>query len=397
MAKLHIIPKILCNFAHNIARPIPDMDLSIVIVNYRVKFFLEQTLASAIEATQGISAEIIVVDNNSGDDSIAHCRKRFGSVVTFVENTENVGFARANNQAIMQAQGTYTLILNPDTIITHDAIAQCVEWMEAHDRCGAIGVKMLDGNGVFLPESKRAFPTPWVAFCKIFGLSKLFPKSPVFAKYHLRYLSENEAHKVDILAGAYMFCRTSLLKNLSGFDEDFFMYGEDIDLSYRIVKAGFENWYLPVPIIHYKGESTRKESMRYVEIFYGAMLIFYRKHFPRFRTFAYPIVKAGVVVRKSMAKLSRLRQKFFGANNKAQAVRNWTVLSSDPKRVAAALGIESFNTQLPPDKNADVLLCNDSYSYGEIVNMIRQYSRPDVRFHIFSNENSIVISPKMLS
>ena len=243
------------------------MELTVVIVNYRVKYLLEQTLRSVEQAMQGIAGEVIVVDNLSGDDSIAFSRERHPGV-TYIENQENVGFARANNQAIMQARGEYTLILNPDTIITPRCLQDGIAWMRSHPKCGAIGARMMDGNGVFLPESKRSFPTPWVSFCKIFGLSKLFPRSPWFAKYHLRYLSDLEPQCIDILSGAYMLCRTNVLQQLGGFDEDFFMYGEDIDLSYRIVKAGYENWFLPTPMVHYKGESTHKDSMRYVRVFY---------------------------------------------------------------------------------------------------------------------------------
>ena len=254
------------------------MDLTVVIVNYRVRYFLEQTLRSVMEAVQGLAAEVIVIDNASGDGSLEFVRERLPECV-YVENRENVGFARANNIGIRMARGEYTLILNPDTIICKRVIDDCLEWMRTHERCSAIGAHMVDGNGVFLPESKRAFTTPWVSFCKIFGLSSLFPRSRWFAKYHLRYLSEDEPHQVDVLSGAFMFCRTSLLQQVDGLDEDFFMYGEDIDLSYRLLKKGFQNWYLPTHILHYKGESTHKSSFRYVHVFYEAMLIFFRKHY----------------------------------------------------------------------------------------------------------------------
>lgn len=368
------------------------MELTVVIVNYRVKFFLEQTLASVHEATRGIDASVVVVDNNSGDDSITHCRQRFPGVA-FVENNENVGFSKANNQAIMAAESDYTLILNPDTIITHKALAQCIEWMHSHSECGAIGVRMVDGNGVFLPESKRAFPTPWVSFCKIFGLSKLFPRSRVFARYHMRFLSDRESHKVDILSGAFMFCRTSLLQQIGGFDEDFFMYGEDIDLSYRICQAGFDNWFLPVHIIHYKGESTKKDSMRYVKVFYDAMLIFYRKHFPRSRALLYPFIKLGVGVRRAMAIVRRLfkRKKTDSGFSNAP----WVVKSKNAAEVAQKAGINEYVTQLPQKGRANVLLDNASYSYQEIVELIAGHSRRGVEFHIFSHQNNIIISPKM--
>ena len=371
------------------------MDITVVIVNYRVKLFLEQTLRSVEEATQGLDAEVIVVDNNSGDDSIDFVRQRFPQV-TFIENTDNVGFARANNQAIMRAAGLFTLILNPDTIISRSCIEQCIEWMRGHERCGAIGVRMVDGNGVFLPESKRAFPTPWVSFCKIFGLSALFPRSRWFARYHLRYLDDRQPHRIDILAGAFMLCRTTLLQQVGGFDEDFFMYGEDIDLSYRMVLAGYENWFLPVEIIHYKGESTKKDSMRYVRVFYEAMLIFYRKHYPRMGVVFYPIVKLGVLVRASMAALKRLlkwpKRRAGGAH---AAHARWVVLSDDPARVATAAGISTYGTSLPADGAASVLIDDGTHDYDAIIGIIASGSRKGLDFHIWSHRNQLIISPKM--
>ena len=371
------------------------MDITVVIVNYRVKLFLEQTLRSVEEATQGLDAEVIVVDNNSGDDSIDFVRQRFPQV-TFIENTDNVGFARANNQAIMRAAGLFTLILNPDTIISRPCIEQCIEWMRGHERCGAIGVRMVDGNGVFLPESKRAFPTPWVSFCKIFGLSALFPRSRWFARYHLRYLDDRQPHRIDILAGAFMLCRTTLLQQVGGFDEDFFMYGEDIDLSYRMVLAGYENWFLPVEIIHYKGESTKKDSMRYVRVFYEAMLIFYRKHYPRMGVVFYPIVKLGVLVRASMAALKRLlkwpKRRAGGAH---AAHARWVVLSDDPARVATAAGISTYGTSLPADGAASVLIDDGTHNYDAIIGIITSGSRKGLDFHIWSHRNQLIISPKM--
>ena len=371
------------------------MDITVVIVNYRVKLFLEQTLRSVEEATRGLDAEVIVVDNNSGDDSIDFVRQRFPQV-TFIENTDNVGFARANNQAIMRAAGLFTLILNPDTIISRPCIEQCIEWMRGHERCGAIGVRMVDGNGVFLPESKRAFPTPWVSFCKIFGLSALFPRSRWFARYHLRYLDDRQPHRIDILAGAFMLCRTTLLQQVGGFDEDFFMYGEDIDLSYRMVLAGYENWFLPVEIIHYKGESTKKDSMRYVRVFYEAMLIFYRKHYPRMGVVFYPIVKLGVLVRASMAALKRLlkwpKRRAGGAH---AAHARWVVLSDDPARVATAAGISAYGTSLPADGAASVLIDDGTHDYDAIIGIIASGSRKGLDFHIWSHRNQLIISPKM--
>ena len=372
------------------------MELTVVIVNYRVKYLLEQTLCSVEQAMQGLQGEVIVVDNLSGDDSIAFSKERHPQV-TFIENKENVGFARANNQAIMQSRGEYTLILNPDTIITPQCLQEGIAWMKSHPKCGAIGARMMDGNGVFLPESKRAFPTPWVSFCKIFGLSKLFPHSPWFAKYHLRYLSDVEPQCIDILSGAYMLCRTDVLQQLGGFDEDFFMYGEDIDLSYRIVKAGYENWFLPTPMVHYKGESTHKDSMRYVRIFYDAMLIFYRKHFPRFNIIFYPIVKLGVVVRASMAMAKRFIKRLLPSKSKAPSESwPWVIISDKAHEVAQRAGIDSFSDSLPTQGNFNVLIDDACLNYEQLVGYIRKHSDKDrIAFHIFADRHGIIISPKM--
>ncbi len=372
------------------------MDLSVVIVNYRVKYLLEQTLRSVEQAMHGMTGEVIVVDNLSGDDSIAFSRERHPQV-TYIENQENVGFARANNQAIMQAQGEFTLILNPDTIITPRCLQDGLAWMRSHPKCGAIGARMMDGNGVFLPESKRAFPSPWVSFCKIFGLSKLFPRSPLFAKYHLRYLSDEEPQCIDILSGAYMLCRTDVLQRLGGFDEDFFMYGEDIDLSYRIVKAGYENWMLPTPMIHYKGESTHKDSMRYVRVFYDAMLIFYRKHFPRFNIIFYPIVKLGVIVRAGMAMAKRLLKRMLPFKEKpASESWPWVIISDHAPEVAHRAGIGNYLDHIPSTGNHNVLIDDGSHTYAQTVDYIKAHSDGKrLAFHIFADRHGIIISPKM--
>ena len=372
------------------------IDVTIIIVNYRVKYFLEQTLRSVQEAIDGLQAEVYVIDNNSGDDSIEHSRQLF-PWVKFVENKKNVGFARANNQGIVAAQGEFTLILNPDTVVTRDSVHESIAWMRSHADCGAVGVRMVDGNGVFLPESKRAFPTPWVSFCKIFGLSKLFPRSPWFAKYHLRYLSDLEPQCIDILSGAYMLCRTNVLQQLGGFDEDFFMYGEDIDLSYRIVKAGYENWFLPTPMVHYKGESTHKDSMRYVRVFYDAMLIFYRKHFPRFNVIFYPIVKLGVMVRAGMAMAKRLVKRMLPKGGKpVTELWPWVIISDNPQAVAERAGIGSFQASIPTTGNCNVLIDDGCHSYAQVVDFIREHSDSSrLAYHIFADRHGIIISPKM--
>ncbi|HUW07572.1 MAG TPA: glycosyltransferase [Williamwhitmania sp.] len=255
------------------------MKLSIIIVSYNVKDFLDQCLLSVKKAINGIDAEVFVVDNLSVDGSSKMVREHH-SWAKLIENDKNSGFAVANNQAIRQSSGEYVLLLNPDTLVQEHTFTTCIQFMDSHPEAGALGVKMIDGKGAYLPESKRGLPTPAVAFYKISGLIKLFPRSKRFAHYYLGHLSKNETHEIEILAGAFMFMRTSVLAQTGLLDEAFFMYGEDIDLSYRILKAGYKNYYTPeTSIIHYKGESTKKGSINYVVIFYKAMILFAKKHF----------------------------------------------------------------------------------------------------------------------
>lgn len=256
------------------------MKLSIVIVNYNVEYFLEHCLLSVFKALQGIEAEVFVIDNNSVDGSLKMLSERFPSVKV-IANKENVGFAKANNQAIRQATGEYVLLLNPDTVVMEDTFKKCLDFMDSHPKAGGLGVKMIDGQGKVLKESKRGFPTPWVCLCKFSGLASLFPHSKRFCGYYMGHLSYNKTSKVDILAGAYMLLRRECLDKCGLLDEDYFMYGEDIDLSYRITLAGYENYYFAdTKIIHYKGESTKKGSLNYVYTFYNAMDIFAKKHMP---------------------------------------------------------------------------------------------------------------------
>ncbi|MEI7726976.1 MAG: glycosyltransferase [Bacteroidota bacterium] len=257
------------------------MKLSIIIVNYNVKYFLEQCLHSVQNACNGIESEIFVVDNDSVDGSVKMVKDKF-PLVHLIENKDNKGFSSANNQAIRKSKGEYVLLLNPDTIVEDDTLRKVVDFMDQHPDAGGLGVKMLDGKGKFLPESKRGLPYPSVAFFKVFGLSSLFPKSKLFSTYNLGYLDKDKIHVVDVLAGAFMLLRKKVLDKIGLLDEAFFMYGEDIDLSYRITLAGYKNYYFPeTRIIHYKGESTKKGSLNYVFVFYNAMIVFARKHFSK--------------------------------------------------------------------------------------------------------------------
>lgn len=286
------------------------MKLSVIIVNYNVEYFLEQCLNSVRAASASLEIETFVVDNNSIDDSVAMIQEKFPEI-QLIANKENTGFSKANNQAMRIAKGEYVLLLNPDTVVEEDTFSKCIEFMDTHPDAGGMGVEMLDGKGKFLPESKRGLPTPSVAFYKIFGLSSLFPKSKKFGKYHLGYLPQNETNEIEILSGAFMLMRKTVLDKIGLLDEDFFMYGEDIDLSYRIILGGYKNYYFPkTRIIHYKGESTKKSSVNYVFVFYNAMVIFAKKHFSEknAKTFSL-LINLAIYLRASMAITTRFLKK----------------------------------------------------------------------------------------
>lgn len=255
------------------------LELSVIIVNYNVKLFLEQCLYSLLKAGKGIAMEVWVFDNQSTDGSRAWLEPRFPGV-NFIWNSENIGFSRACNEAASKATGENILVLNPDTLLSEMSLVECLQFLRTKPEAGALGVKMIDGRGSFLWESKRAFPSASVSFYKMIGLTSLFPRSATFAKYHLGNLDENRNHEVDILSGAFMMMRRSVWTSAGGFDERFFMYGEDIDLSYTIRKLGWKNYYLgQITILHFKGESTNKDQTCYQRRFYGAMREFYKKHF----------------------------------------------------------------------------------------------------------------------
>lgn len=286
--------------------------LSVIIVNYNVKHFLEQCLYSVRKASKNLTVEVWVVDNNSVDGSVEMLKEKFPEV-KLIENKKNAGFSVANNQAIKLSTGEYVLLLNPDTLVEEETFTKTLAFMDEHPDAGALGVKMIDGKGHFLPESKRALPTPEVAFYKIFGLSFLFPKSKKFGKYHLTYLSQDDINRVDVLSGAFMLIRKEALDKAGLLDETFFMYGEDIDISYRIIKAKYHNYYFPkTRIIHYKGESTKKSSVNYVIVFYNAMRIFAQKHFSHknAKLFSF-LVNMAIFFRASVAILHRFLNKMI--------------------------------------------------------------------------------------
>lgn len=285
-----------------------DTKLSIVIVSYNVRYHLEQCLRSVFRALVGIPAEVWVVDNASTDGSVEYLKERFPDAL-FIANTENLGFSRANNQAIRRSKGEYVLLLNPDTLVAEDTFRVCLNFLDAHPGVGATGVRMLHPDGSFAPESRRGLPTPFTSFCKMSGLGTLFPGSRIFGRYYMRYLDVEQPNPIEVISGAFNMVRRKALDQIGLLDEDFFMYGEDIDLSYRLLQGGWQNYYLPCVILHYKGESTEKSSYRYVHVFYEAMLIFFNKHYGRRHYILGSLIRLAVYARALVDMWQRLVQR----------------------------------------------------------------------------------------
>jgi GT2 family glycosyltransferase len=265
-------------------------------------------LQSVLKAAVGLDVEVWVVDNASTDDSKNYLFPKFPEV-NFVWNAKNVGFSKANNQVLHQVTGEYVLFLNPDTVVPEDTFRKCLSFFETNENCGALGVRMVDGRGRYLKESKRGFPSPWVSLCKMLQLHRLFPQSKWFAKYYEGHLAEGQSNRVDVLSGAFMMLSRKALQKVKGFDERFFMYGEDIDLSFRIQEAGFFNYYYPeITIVHYKGESTSTKSSFYIHHFYGAMELFAKKHFGHSKLPLFFIL-TGIKIAKFLARIGSFIRK----------------------------------------------------------------------------------------
>ncbi len=276
------------------------MKLSVIIVNYNVRLLLEECIKSLEKALDGIEGDVFVVDNNSSDGSVEYIRERFPEV-HLIANKENSGFARANNQAIRQTDAEYILLLNPDTVVFENTLRGCLDFMDAHPEAGGAGVRMLTREGDAAPESRRAVPTPWVAFLKMTGLTR---------RYYMSHLPWDKPGRIEVVSGAFCLLRHKALDQIGLLDEDFFMYGEDIDLSFRLLKGGWQNWYLPYDIIHYKGESTQKSSFRYVHVFYQAMLIFFRKHYAHLSFLVSLPIQTAIYLRALMALVQMIGDKF---------------------------------------------------------------------------------------
>jgi len=284
------------------------MKVSVIIVNYNVKYFLEVCLHSVLRAAQGIAAEVIVVDNNSTDDSCAMVRGKFPQVA-LIENKDNKGFSRANNQGVEIASGEYILFLNPDTVMPEDFFAKTIPYMDSHPDAGALGPRLIDGKGNYAPDAKKSYPSLSVAIFKTTGINKLFKRSAYFNKYYAVHVGERETAAVDVLSGCCMLVRKTAMDKAGGaFDEDYFMYCEDVDLSYRLERAGYKNMYYPeVDLIHYKGESTRKMTLSYVRIFNEALVTFVKKHYSKQQATLFTLfINIGIILRAVTGVVKRL-------------------------------------------------------------------------------------------
>lgn len=365
------------------------MQLSVIILNYNVRYFLEQCVLSVQEAIKNIDAEIIVVDNNSPDDSCTMMKERFPDV-QLIENKYNAGFSKGNNVGVAVAKGKYVCILNPDTVVSEDTFVKVLAFAESQKDFGISGAKLVDGRGCFLPESKRGVPTPWVAFTKIGGLYKLLPRREIFNRYYAQHLKENQTGKVDILVGAFMVMKRELYLEVGGFDEDCFMYSDDIDLSYMVLKKGLHNYYFAdTSVIHYKGESTVKDGA-YMKRFREAMQFFYQKHFRRSPVFDL-MMKVGTVFFATVKK-----------NKKVQVYRpqHYILLSKNEKLrevLESKLGKSIIRTELissiesMENKKAEIIFDNELVSFGEMITFMEQKKNAGFTFKIKPAGSSFAI------
>ena len=368
--------------------------LSIVIVSYNASYFLEQCLFSVRKAIQSISCEVIVVDNASQDGTADMVRHSFPEI-KLIANHDNPGFAKANNQAVMLSKGKYVLFLNPDTIIPEDCLSECIRFMESNPLAGACGLRMIDGSGQYLPESKRGHPTAWASFTKMTGLSTLFGSSRFFASYYLGHLDARRVQVVDALAGAFMLVSKSLFDVTGGFDERFFMYAEDIDLSYRIRQQQYNNYYLPSPaIIHFKGESTEKNE-QYVSRFYKAMEQFVEKHRETGSAFIHALIKKGILLKTQIEKI-RLLPADVAEENEKHLPDAVTLLGDEncSHHLAMKLRMQGIDIAYEPGDNQDrhVVLCEGPlFPFSSIINYVDRHPSGKYWFHA-SGSSSVISS-----
>lgn len=373
------------------------MQLSVIILNYNVRYFLEQCVLSVQAALQHIDGEIIVIDNNSSDDSCQMMKTRFPNI-KLIENKENTGFPKGNNIGVAEAKGKYICILNPDTVVAEDTFTKIFnsKLQTLNSQLGIIGCKLIDGTGNFLPESKRGIPTPWVASTKIFGLYKIFPKMELFNQYYAQQLSENQSGKVDILVGAFMVMKRDLYNELGGFDENCFMYSDDIDLSYRILQNGKINYYFSeTSVIHYKGESTVKDGT-YMKRFQDAMEYFYAKHFKKSGFFSV-FMKIGsfffAFLKKNKIGISnrKIDSYILISDNELLKEKLEKLLGKNIKQVSS-----SFKNELPSllngmSANVEIIFDHHVLPFSTIISAMELYKNEKVSFKIIPNQSNFMI------
>lgn len=361
------------------------MQLSVIILNYNVRYFLEQCVLSVQKSLEGIQGEIIVIDNNSSDSSCEMMKNRFPNV-KLIENKENLGFPKGNNIGVAEAKGEYICILNPDTVVAEDTFKKILNIKNWSDNTGIIGCKLVDGTGEFLPESKRGVPTPWIAFTKIFGLYKIFPKSMWFNQYYAQHIKEDQSGIVDILVGAFMVMKKELYLEVGGFDENCFMYSDDIDLSYMIKKLGKSNYYYhETSVIHYKGESTVRDGT-YMKRFQEAMQFFYKKHFKK-SVFFDVIMRVGTF----LFSLSKKNQQ----KNKINIIDEYVFFTKSDAKLNVSKPIkrlDSFNQfKRNEERNIEVIFDTNSFSYKEIIKFMTENKSKKITFkNYFSNSSYII-------
>ena len=392
------------------------MKLSVVIVNYNVSHYLLQCVDSLSHALRGTDSEVIVVDNHSRDNSVTLLRQ-YHPEVRIVENLHNLGFAKANNIAIRQSRGEYVLLLNPDTIVSESVVKGVISFLDSHPEAGSAGVRMLNADGTVAPESRRGVPTPMTAFYKLSGLCGMFPNSRRFGRYYLGHLPWDSPQQIEVVSGAFCMLRTSVLKKVGLLDEDYFMYGEDIDLSYRILKSGATNWYVPETILHYKGESTHKSSFRYVHVFYQAMHIFFRKHFSHLGLFISIPIKTAIIVKASSALLLMLTERMrlslgFARRNNGLTAGPMLCVGSDSmvatcREISNKHGLEatlcvcsdlgevsSYVDRLSDEtgKALTVVFDPEKFDYGSMLSFVSDNHMRNISLGVFQPSTSSIIT-----
>ncbi len=371
------------------------MQLSVIILNYNVRYFLEQCVASVQEALTNIDSEIIVVDNHSSDDSCEMIKSRFPNV-KLIKNNSNLGFPKGNNIGVAQAKGDYICILNPDTVVAEDTFEKMLAFAENQENLGIVGCKLIDGSGNFLPESKRGIPTPFVALTKIFSLYKLFPSWELFNRYYAQHLSENETGKVAILVGAFMILKRDLYNEIGGFDENCFMYSDDIDLSYMALKMGKSNYYFhETSVIHYKGESTVKDGL-YMKRFREAMQFFYKKHFKSSGLFDF-FMKIGTLffalIKKNQGNLKPIEVDIYFLISEDENLKNKLAIQWN-KKLIWETKLDSnalFSQRNKRKKQTEILLDKGSFSFKAIISFLESHKNQGFTFKIISKNSSFMI------